>query len=66
MTEFRDKLLSQSVVVGPSRKVVLVDTKEKLKIRDENGHDTTHHESGRVDVNINIEAPVKGSFRTGF
>lgn len=62
MNEFREKLLSQSVI-GPRKRVkVLSDSKEKLVVRDENGHDTIKHESGRVDVNINVREPVKGSF----
>ncbi len=66
MNEFREKLLSQSVIGPRNRSRVLVDSKEKLVVRDENGHDTVSHESGRVDVNINVKEPVKGKIRTEF
>ncbi len=66
MNAFREKLLTQSVIGPRSRDRVLIDTKEKLVVRDENGHDTISHESGRVDVNINVQEPVKGKIRTEF
>lgn len=66
MNEFREKLLSQSVIGPRNRSTILVDSKEKLVVRDERGHDTISHESGRVDVSINIQEPVKGKIRTEF
>lgn len=66
MNEFREKLLSQAVIGPRNRSQVLADSKEKLVVRDENGNDTTKHESGRVDVNINVQAPLRGTFRTEF
>ncbi len=66
MNEFREKLLTQSVIGPRNRKRVLHDSKNRLVVRDENGHDTISHESGRVDVNINVQEPVKGKIRTEF
>lgn len=65
MTEFREKLLSQSVISRRSGERVLLDTRHVKKVRDENGHDITTRDQGQ-DVTINIKAPVRGKLRTEF
>jgi hypothetical protein len=64
VNEFRERLLSQSVISRRSGDRVLLDTKHVKKIRDENGHDTTFRGDDAKDVTINVQAPLRGKFRT--
>jgi len=62
VTEFREKLLSQSVISARSgSKAYTVPDPEGGRakvVRDENGHDTITRDDGRVDVTINVGEPV--------
>ena len=62
MSEFRDKVLSQSVITrgSKSRAYTVPDPNggRAKVVRDEHGNDTITRDDGRVDVTINVSEPV--------